>query len=211
MKKIFAFLVVILIAFCVYWFMLRTKKSDAHEAKPAPIAIKIHSDAFNNSINKVVTDYLALKDAFVEADTALVKQKAIAFITSLQSIDTSELRNEKALVFETVIATIDDVKSNAESLIMQTNITEMRRDFSSLTDMMYPTFFNAIAYEGPTLYLDNCPMAFADSIPANWISNSTEIVNPYLGKNHPVYHSGMLGCGDIKDSIVARVDTSTVK
>jgi len=69
---------------------------------------------------------------------------------------------------------------------------------------MYPSFFTAINYEGPKLYLENCPMAFSDSISANWISNSAEIVNPYLGKSHPIYKAGMLHCGEVKDSIVAK-------
>lgn len=204
MKKIIAFLVVILAVFCVYWFMLRTKTSGPREPKQAPMSIKRHSDSFNNSINKVVTNYLALKDAFVEADTTLAKQKANDFLASLNMLDTLELKKDTALVFQTVSATLDDVRSNALSLLQQTNITEMRKDFSSLTDMMYPTFFTAIQYEGPKLYLDNCPMAFNDSISANWISNSAEIVNPYLGKKHPVYHAGMVGCGEVKDSIEAK-------
>jgi hypothetical protein len=73
-----------------------------------------------------------------------------------------------------------------------------------VTEMMYPSFFTAINYEGPKLYLENCPMAFSDSISANWISNSAEIVNPYMGKKHPTYHAGMLACGSVKDSIVAK-------
>jgi len=26
-------------------------------------------------------------------------------------------------------------------------------------------------------------------------------VNPYLGNKHPKYHSGMVGCGSIEDSV----------
>lgn len=198
------FIVVLLVAFSIYWFMLRSKSSGPKAPKPVPMAIKRHSDAFNNSINTVVDNYLSLKDAFVEADTAMVKVKANAFMAALNNVDTIELKKDTALVFETVTATLGDIKSNAESLLKQTDITEMRRDFSSMTDVMYPTFFIAIKYEGQKLYLDNCPMAFNDSIPANWISNSAEIVNPYLGKKHPVYHAGMLGCGEVKDSIQAK-------
>lgn len=204
MKRIIAIPLVLLAAFSIYWFTLRTKHSGLKEPKVAPMALKKHSESFNNAINKVVINYLGLKDAFVEADTAAVKQKATAFIASLNTIDTSELKKDTALIFETVMTAINDVRSNAESLVKQTDITEMRRDFSSLTDMMYPTFFTAIAYEGPKLYLDNCPMAFNDEIPANWISNNVEIVNPYLGKKHPKYKGAMINCGEIKDSIIAK-------
>ena len=47
-------------------------------------------------------------------------------------------------------------------------------------------------------------MAINDSIPANWISNSQEILNPYLGKIHPEYKATMLHCGEVKDSIIAK-------
>jgi hypothetical protein len=44
-------------------------------------------------------------------------------------------------------------------------------------------------------------MAFNDNETAFWLSNSREVVNPYLGKKHPKYASGMLHCGEVKDSI----------
>jgi hypothetical protein len=44
-------------------------------------------------------------------------------------------------------------------------------------------------------------MAFNDNEAAYWLSNSREVVNPYLGKKHPKYSSGMLHCGEVKDSL----------
>lgn len=167
------------------------------------MTLKKHSEGFNAHINQVVGTYLEIKDAFVEADTMLVKSKTNLFLKLLNEIDTVELKKDTAMIFETVLASINDVRANATSLVEQTDITEMRKDFSSLTDMMYPTFFKAIQYEGPKLFLQNCPMAFDDVIPANWISNSEEVVNPYLGKKHPKYKAGMLHCGEVKDTIKA--------
>lgn len=98
-----------------------------------------------------------------------------------------------------------DVKSNVQgnlnSLIVQKDITEMRRDFSSLTEAIFPSFFQAVRYEGDKLYIQRCPMAFNDVEPASWISRSSKIMNPYLGKKHPVYQAGMLHCGEVVDSI----------
>ena len=44
-------------------------------------------------------------------------------------------------------------------------------------------------------------MAFGEGKDANWISNTEEIFNPYLGKNHPEFKGTMLHCGEIKDTI----------
>ncbi|MBS1925917.1 MAG: DUF3347 domain-containing protein [Bacteroidetes bacterium] len=70
--------------------------------------------------------------------------------------------------------------------------------------MMYPAFFQSINYEGKKLYLQHCPMAFNDTEGADWLSSSDEIINPYLGKKHPKYKAGMLHCGEIKDSVLAK-------
>ncbi len=200
-KRGVIYFVIIIIAVALYWFLLRPTQNSQESPKQEAIVIKKHSQVFNNNIDKLMSNYLALKDAFVEADTAMVKLKCQLFVESLESIDTNELKKDTSLIYETVKATIADVHSNAASLLKQTDITEMRKDFSGLTDMMYPTFFQVINYEGPTMYLQNCPMAFDDEIPANWISNTDEVVNPYLGKNHPKYKAAMLNCGEVKDSI----------
>ncbi len=201
MKRSLFLILAVLVGFAVYWFYFRSRSHGPKGPKPVPMAVKKHSEAFNTSVNTVVNDYLSVKDAFVDADTGVVKSTVRAFIAALDAIDTSELKKDTAMVFETAKASIADVRSNAASLLNQIDITEMRRDFSSMTDMMYPAFFKAINYEGPKLYLQNCPMAFNDTEPANWISNSDKVVNPYLGKNHPKYKAGMLHCGSVMDTI----------
>jgi len=203
MNKKWVLVIIIVVLVCFYWFFVRNNHKQ-EQPKEQPITLQKHSQAFNDNINKVVNSYLSLKDAFIDADTLQIKAKAVDFIAAINQIDTSEIKKDTAAVYETIMATIIDVRSNAESILNQTDITEMRRDFSSLTEMMFPVFFNAIKYEGPTLYLQNCPMAFNDTEPANWISKTKEIMNPYMGKKHPKYQSGMLNCGETIDTIKAK-------
>ncbi len=182
-------------------FIAKKKEGNASVQRFEP---KKHTKKFNQSISEVINAYLSIKDAFVDADTLKIKHQTNQFIQTLDNIDTLELKNDTASVFETVISAINDLKLNAQSILMQNSVLEMRKDFSSLSDMMFPAFFYAVGYEGPTLYFQNCPMAIDDSIPANWISDQAEIVNPYLGNNHPVYKSSMLHCGEVKDSVVTK-------
>jgi len=203
MNKKWVLVIILVVLVCFYWLFVRNNHKQ-EQPKEQPITLQKHSQAFNDNINKVVNSYLSLKDAFIDADTLQIKAKAVDFIAAINQIDTSEIKKDTAAVFETIMATIIDVRSNAESILNQTDITEMRRDFSSLTEMMFPVFFNAIKYEGPTLYLQNCPMAFNDTEPANWISKTKEIMNPYMGKKHPKYQSGMLNCGETIDTIKAK-------
>ncbi len=204
MKKYFFYALIAVFLLGCYFFFAKKSEVVQPETKQEAIVLKAHSDTFNQSINQLVNTYLSVKDAFVEDDTANIKLKTTQFCTLLESLNLSELAKDSSGIYETVNMTKSDILANANSLLQQKDITEMRRDFSALTDVMYPTFFNAIKYEGPVLYLQNCPMAFNDNEPANWISNNKEIVNPYMGKNHPKYHAGMLNCGDIKDTIKSK-------
>jgi hypothetical protein len=204
MRKVAAILFLLLAAMGVYWFLLRSKPNGTSAPKPLPIALKKHSAPFNMSIDRLMVSYLETKNAFIEDDTTRAKAGARSFISLLDSIPLEELKKDTAMIFETVQANINDIRSNAHSLLEQADIAEMRKDFSMITEMMYPSFFRSINYEGPNLYLQNCPMAFGDDNGANWISNSVEVVNPYLGKIHPKYKASMLHCGEVKDTIKAK-------
>ena len=192
----------VVLGFSIYWFLLRTKETKPKDTKPVAITVKKHTDAFNTSVDHLMTAYYGMKDAFVETDTAKAKQQTYLFINLLDSIPVAELEKDDKMIAETAKATIADLKSNAGSLVKQTDITELRQDFRTVSDMLYPAFFKIINYEGPALFLQNCPMAFDGDKDANWISNSNEVVNPYLGKNHPKFKGTMLHCGEVKDSIV---------
>ncbi len=203
MKKLLALLLVLLIGYGIYLFIFKKMKT-TNDLKPEPIATKKHSDAFNSSVNNLVNAYLGVKDAFVDADTARAKQNTREFISNIDKVQLDELKKDTAAIIESAKSSLEDIRSNAVSLLAQTDLTEMRQDFRMITEMMYPAFFKIINYEGPNLYLQNCPMAFGEDKAASWISNSVEIVNPYLGKNHPEYKGSMLHCGEVKDTIKAK-------
>jgi hypothetical protein len=200
MKKIFLLLVLAIAAFCIYWFGFKSKVATGGP-RQQPLALKKHSEEFNKSVAAAMGAYFEIQNAFVDADTTKAKEACKKFIGLVDSIKLDELKKDTASIFETAQANLNDVKMNAASLLNQTNITEMRQDFRMVSEMLYPSFFNAINYEGSKMYWQNCPMAFGEDKGANWISNTTEIVNPYLGKNHPEFKGTMLHCGEIKDTI----------
>ncbi len=204
MKRIFLIGIVLLAAFSIYWLIIHNKKPRIKNAKQGPLALKTHTSQFNSSIDKIMQSYHQAKNAFVDGDTARVKQNTVNFVSLLDSIPLSELKSDTAMIFESASETIADLRRNAQSLLEQNDITEMRKDFSMVTEMLYPAFFKTINYEGEKLYLQHCPMAFNGNQGANWISNELEIVNPYLGRNHPKYKGTMLHCGEIKDTIKAQ-------
>lgn len=203
MKKILILLIIVLGAFCIYWIFLKGKKEGIEMAKMEAMVVSSHSATFNEGIDSLMNAYLSLKDAFVEADSLSAKSACKSLILLADSNRLAELKKDSTGIYESAIMQLSDVKANAESLIMQTNLTEMRQDFRMIGESIYP-LLKTIHYEGKTLYWQNCPMAFGEDKGANWISNTEEIINPYLGKKHPEFKSGMLHCGEVKDSIKAK-------
>ncbi len=204
-KKILLGLLVLILAIAgYYWYMFSRKNGGRSGPKPPPLALKKHSPVFNNSVDSAMTAYFSMKAAFVEADTAAAKASCRKFIQLLDSIKLDELKKDTASIFETAKTNIADAKINAASLLLQADIKEMRMDFRSVSEVLFPSFFVSINYEGPAIYWQNCPMAFGEGKEANWISNTAEILNPYLGKKDPQYGAGMLHCGEVKDSVKAK-------
>ncbi len=203
-RLLLAILIVILGIVGYYWYMFSHAGGGDSGPKTPPITLKKHSARFNTSVANAMNAYFDMKNAFVEADSAKAKEGCRNFIRLLDSIPLIELKNDTATIYETAQANLNDVKLNAASLLKQTDLTEMRKDFSTVSEILYPSFFRTINYEGQPMYWQNCPMAFGEDKGANWISNTTEIINPYLGKFHPEFKATMLHCGELKDTIKAQ-------
>ena len=169
-------------------------------AKEEPIKVLSHSSAFNAGIADAMNSYFDMKSAFVNADTLKIKEQDKKFLALADSVKIGEMNHDTSAIYQSATMQISDIKANAVAMLAETDLTEMRQDFRMVSENLYP-FLKTIKYEGPTLYWQNCPMAFGEDKEANWISNTKEIINPYLGKNHPEYKSAMLHCGEIKDTI----------
>ncbi|MEP6927866.1 MAG: DUF3347 domain-containing protein [Ginsengibacter sp.] len=199
MKSLLAIIFLAAVLFGAWWFFLR---KDKHETQPKQEAIKInkHSNEFNKSIADAISNYLNMKNAFVNTDTLQIKQHGQKFIVTIDSLKLNELRKDDSQILLAVQQEVSDIRANAEAMLQENDLTEMRQDFRMVSENLYP-FLKTIGYEGQKLYWQNCPMAFGENKEGNWLSNTLEISNPYLGKNHPEYKSTMLGCGETKDSL----------
>lgn len=204
MKKLLPLLFLFAAAFGIYWFKFRNTETPQPEApKPKPIEITNNSSKIDVSVDSIIATYLNIKNAFVEADAISAKSATKNLVDKLDNFPFKELQKDTSLVSESVKSTIDNIKANATSLLSQTDITEMRHDFNGIFENLYP-LFKVINYKGQKLFVQKCPMAFGDDMPASWISNNAEIVNPYLGKIHPTYKATMLHCGEVVDSVLAK-------
>lgn len=203
MKRLFAFLVIAILVFAVYWYFVKSGGNHHSGPAPVPIALQKHTSAFNMSVDSMVNAYLDIKDAFIARDTAIAKSATRNFIICISNIKMDELKNDTLVIQKSIEANLSDIRSNAESLLTQSDILEMREDFRMITEMMYPSFFKTINYEGPKLYLFNCENAFGEGKSANWISKSTEVKNPYSNNPASMQNGNLPNCGVIKDTIKA--------
>lgn len=201
MKKILLIVLLLVIGFALYWFKFREKGPDSGPKQEA-LKVKRHSDGFNKSIDTMLSAYFTMHDAFVNADTAKAKAACKNLIALADSVKLEELKADTASIYEAGAMQMKDIVTNAQSLLQQKDITEMRQDFRMVGENIYP-LLKTIHYEGKTLYWQNCPMAFGEDKGASWISNTREVVNPYLGVNHPEFKATMLHCGEVEDSIKA--------
>jgi ABC-type Na+ efflux pump permease subunit len=207
MKKVLLGLLIIVLAIVGYVvYKFATNKSGGFEGEQAKkVEIKSATPLFDGGIKAMMTAYFTMKDAFVDADTAAAKAACTAMVTAIDSIKLDELKNDTSGLVNTVQPLLGDVKSNAVSLLAQTVIKEMRLDFNQVNQQMY-SLLRAINYKGENIYWQSCPMAFDGDKEANWFDSKSgkARTNPYLGKNDPKYGSGMLNCGEDKDSIIAK-------
>ncbi|MEO8960582.1 MAG: DUF3347 domain-containing protein [Ginsengibacter sp.] len=200
MKRVLAiiFLIIILVA---VWFLFFKKESTTPTLNGAEtVAAPKHSEEFNQKIADIMSAYINMKNAFVDGDTVSIRSETSQFIAVVDSLNLSELQKNDSSISMALQQNISDIKTNASPILQDKDITEMRHDFSMVSENLYP-FLKTIRYEGQKLYWQNCPMAFGDDKPANWLSNTSEILNPYLGKTHPEYKSAMLHCGETMDSL----------
>lgn len=200
MKRVLAVVFLIIILLAAWFLFFKTDKTANTTTTKETTAVEKHSDEFNKKVAGIMSAYIEMKNAFVDADSAKIKAKTAQFIVSTDSLNLSELHEKDSSLFMAAQQNISDIKANAEPIIKENDLTEMRHDFSMVSENLYP-LLKTIGYEGQKLYWQNCPMAFGDDKPANWLSNTSEILNPYLGKNHPEYKSAMLHCGENMDSL----------
>jgi hypothetical protein len=184
----------------ITWLVVNRPAKKESGEKAEAIAVSKHSTAFNESIATVIKDYNAIAENFVKWDSVASSTAATSLIKSLDGLKLDELQKDSAAIYETAVMFIENAKGDAQTIAAEKKIRPQREAFNSMSDNFYQ-FLNTINYDGQTLYLQECPMAFDDTKSAIWLSQKEEIRNPYLGLYHPHYGKGMLACGETKTKI----------
>lgn len=163
-----------------------TKTTDTTTKTPVSTNTETKSAA---SVDEMLTAYLQIKNALANDNAAEAATGGNAFVQAIGKVDKSAMTTEQKAQFE---ETADDAKEMAEHIGKSSDkIAHQREHFEMLSDDVYDmvkTFKPAL-----TLYKDYCPM-YNSGKGANWVSETKDIKNPYLGKKMPT-------CGEVKEEI----------
>lgn len=148
---------------------------------------KTSSESVN--ISSIVTNYLQMKNAFAKDDSKEAGTSGEEMVKAFTGFNKAALTPDQAKIY---IDVEDDAREHAEHIGSNAgNIKHQREHFDMLSKDIYQlvkTFGG-----GQKLYYDHCPM-YNDGKGANWISETKEIANPYLGKAMPT-------CGTVKEEL----------
>ncbi|CAM4205160.1 Protein of unknown function [Pedobacter westerhofensis] len=139
---------------------------------------------------EVISAYLELKNALTKDDDKTAAQAAKSLVEAINVVDKASLSTEQSKVFTDIA---DDAKEHAEHIGSNAgNIKHQREHFETLSQEIYD-LVKAGGSAGQKLYYDNCPM-YNNGKGGNWLSDTKDIQNPYLGKEMPT-------CGSVKEEL----------
>jgi Cu(I)/Ag(I) efflux system membrane fusion protein len=167
------------------------QKLNENEQKMPAIVIGNNSDAFNTSFRIVLNNYFNLQDQLVAEKDSGIAQSARALIMASDSLKVDELKADSNLI-NTARTYSDGISAELKGLLGETELISKRRSFQMVSDQLYD-LIRTVQYNQQVLYHMYCDKAFDDQ-GAYWISDKTEIKNPYLSQK-------ATQCGEIKDTI----------
>lgn len=169
--------------------MHRSLQVTGSKQTPLPDLRHLTTATFQNQWNKVLLQYLALKDALIATDSEAGKRMAHNLLDALNAIAYQDLPLELRNYIQT---NIGPLKAFTKAIGEAKHIEAQRQQFLFLSENIIRNL-RVIGGGGQILYLQHCPMAFNDK-GGDWVSAVREVRNPYFGDE-------MLRCGIVKDSL----------
>lgn len=192
--------ILLLITGLVRYFVFPGNGGSSHSgSKPQPIAVSMHSDIFNNSVEVLLNAYYQLTEGFVNWDTTAINKSGYELRTALDSLKIDELKKD-SIIYQTALDPYNNAKIELASILADPSIEEKRGSLNILSDNLR-NLLVIVKYDRAKVYWQECPMAFGEERPGNWLSKTDAVRNPYLGNKDPKHGDKMLECGGPKDTI----------
>jgi hypothetical protein len=141
----------------------------------------------NTAINTVLKSYLGIKNALVADNIQAANDEAKKFTATLKEVPVAQMDARQKAEWDKYA---EKLRYDGDHISESTAIAHQREHFGSLSGNIY-ALLKAFPSNDMVLYKQYCPME-----KKSWISESSTIKNPYLGKK-------MLECGVTKETLKA--------
>ncbi|MGZ3821880.1 MAG: DUF3347 domain-containing protein [Mucilaginibacter sp.] len=140
-----------------------------------------------SSVNAVIKSYIDIKNALATDNSKAANDAAKQFTAALKGIQADEMDAKQKDTWQRYG---EKLRFDGEHIAESTEIAHQREHFGSLSANLY-NVLKAFKDNDAPLYQQYCPMA-----KKAWLSESSAIKNPYLGKKMP-------DCGVTKETLKA--------
>ncbi len=193
MKKVLLFVVVVAVGAFVAYQLFDNKDETPAGEEPKGLTVGKQSGDFRQSLDTLMAAYFSLKDALVKSDTVSANNAAMQLAVAADSLNAEGIEGDSTgVIKETAKNFAGTIQGSAHALSLEQGLNEKRLEFEMISDALW-SLARTVKYQGSKVYYQFCPMAF-DNRGAYWISQNSEIRNPYFGDK-------MLTCGSNRDSI----------
>lgn len=182
-------ILLLLIGLARYLFFPGAGSSKETGPKIPPIAVSMHSEAFNQSFENMLNAYNEMIDGFAANDTVLINKSAIHLQKKLDSLKMDELKID-SLIYQTALQPYNNLQREIVSIITDPSIDEKKGSLNIFSNELL-TLVSTVHYDLAKLYWLECDKAFGEDRPGNWLSPSEKSINPY----------GQMNCVEIKSTI----------
>lgn len=186
MKKIFLYSLPLILIACG-----SDDEKKPEPAPQAPLQQSKNSEAFNKHFSNLLSSYYTLQAAFVKEDTVAVANAAHILQKAIDSLPTNDLKSDSSIV-QTAKDITQNIADEMKGLVGEKDLEGKRKSFDMISNNIV-ALMQTVQYDREIVYKIHCPMAF-NNRGADWLSNKSEVINPYLPKEMP-------DCGEVKDSI----------
>ncbi|MBT8221252.1 MAG: efflux RND transporter periplasmic adaptor subunit, partial [Bacteroidia bacterium] len=163
-------------------------KTDANLDR-LPDYVESTPSEFKQQLTALAKSYIPLKDAFVATDPGKAKEAATVLLAESNNVNMSLVKDDAHIYW---MEQLNAITGHAEKITAEPEIEAQRKQFDFLSEALINSIKVFGIFEN-TFYVQYCPMAFNNQ-GADWISEETEIANPYFGDK-------MHKCGSVKDTI----------
>jgi hypothetical protein len=193
------FILLLLLIGIIRYLFFSNGGSNHSNTKAEPLTVSKHSEIFNKSMQSMLNSYYQLTEAFVNWDTVSINKYGNELKMALDSVQINELQKD-TVIYLTALDPLANAKTEINSILADPSINEKRGSFNILSDNIR-SLLVIVKYDQAKIYWQECPMAFGEEKPGNWLSKTVDVRNPYLGTKDPNHGNSMVECGGPKDTI----------